>query len=139
LRPTWDMSRLIKESELIKIVIGTVGLIQQFWNDLDTIQILEAGTPAPGDFTSFLPGGDVNAEKWEILNDWMQTIGPWEGLRTAHFRKNPKFNAAHPTPAVWIDQFLRQASDPFDIFLPQTEEGRVVVGKFNNKPVRKRL
>lgn len=133
------MSRLIREDQLLKIVYGVVGLVQQFWNDLDHVQTLEAGAPAPGDVTSFLPGGDVNAEKWDILNDWMQTLGPWNGLRTAHFRINPKFNAAHPTPSVWIDTFLRQKSDPFAIFLPQIEEGRVVVGKFNNKRVRKRL
>lgn len=132
------MSRVVEEHKIAQIAIGAVGLVQQFYDDLDTIQIKEAGA-GPQDFASLLPGADISSEKWEITNDWMQTIGPWGGYATAHFRINPKFNRDHPTPWVWASEFLRLKSDPLGLFLHQGEEGRITVGHINGHRVRKRL
>jgi hypothetical protein len=128
----------MEEHKVVLIAVGAVGLVQQFYNDLDSIQILEAGSAPPG-LTDLLPGADISAEKWELTNDWLQTVGSWSGERTPHFRVSKAFIAAHPTPAVWASTFLLLPDDPFGLFLPQAEEGRIVVGHFNGKPVRKRL
>jgi hypothetical protein len=127
----------MEEHKIVLVAVGAVGLVQKFWNDLDQIQTREAGLP--NDPTAFLSGADISAEKWEITNDWLQTVGSWSGERTPHFRISKAFIADHPTPAVWASTFLLRPDDPFDLFLPQAEEGRIVVGHFNGKPVRKRL
>jgi hypothetical protein len=132
------MSRVVEEHKIPQVAIGAVGLVQQFYDDLDTIQIQEAGA-GPRDFTSLLPSADISSEKWEITNDWMQTIGPWTGLATAHFRISQTFIKTHPTPWVWASEFLLLKSDPLSLFLRQAEEGRITVGHLNGHRVRKRL
>ena len=128
------MSRVVEDSKLLLVAIGAVGLVQKFYNDLDQIETKEAAG-----ILDILPGPDIAAEKWEITNDWMQTVGTWQGLRTAHFRVGNEFVFNHPTPAQWVSEFLLRHDDPFGLFLNQADEGRITVAHLNGKRVRKRI
>jgi hypothetical protein len=119
------MSRVIEQRKAARVSSLTVSYIQQFWNALDSQEILQAGTPRGGsDILGALDKSSAQ-QKWDLLNDWMTTNGTWTGNAGAtSFRISQSFRAEWPTPAVWMDLVVLRADDPFKIFLAQLNERR---------------
>jgi hypothetical protein len=122
---TWShMSRVIPESKVNRIVLTAANYIQNFYNALDSEVIKVAGLP--GGITDVFGAMDktLDAQKWELTNDWLQTNGSWTPPDVQGYRISQKFIKAWPTPSVWASGALVASDDPYGIFLPQPNSPR---------------